>query len=145
MPTATRPDVDAGPGVRLVDGQPGELGAGEVRVEPEARTCSHQVLVPRLAQLVAQRRRPPVLPDDRVAWRAERLAVPEHCGLALVGDADSGGYVGRAVQRSPARREDRLPDVLGGVLDPAVARKVLGELAIAAPDDRAGLRRRSAP
>ena len=86
--------LDQRPGVRLVLGQPHQLGAGEVRVEPQPGQLAHPVLVAVGAQPVAEVRRTPVLPDDRAARRPERLAVPEQHGLALVGDADRLQRVG---------------------------------------------------
>ena len=46
MPTATRPDVTPAQVCGSLTGQPGELGAGEVRVEPQARALGDPVLVP---------------------------------------------------------------------------------------------------
>ena len=80
--------LDQGPGVRLVLGQPGQLGAGEVGVEPQPGQLGDALLVALVAQALADGGRTPVLPDDRAPGRAERLAVPEQDRLALVGDAD---------------------------------------------------------
>ena len=89
-------------------------------------------------ETLADRGRTPVLPDDRSTWRAQRLAVPEQHGLALVGDAD-GTQLGRVdlVERRPRGLQRRLPDLLRGVLDPAGIREVLGELLVAARRDPA--------
>ena len=64
-------------------------------------------------------------------------SVPRHDRLALVGDADRGDVVGadRAVDLGDdlaQRRQHRLPDLDGVVLDPARLGEVLGELAVAA-------------
>ena len=105
MPTAYRPDSTQRPGVRLVLGQPGELGAGEVRVEPQpgqlgdrgprgrpSRSRSQISAVRRSCQTIARR------------GDAQGLAVPQHHGLALVGDADAGEVAG---VRRPMRRGRR--------------------------------------
>ena len=67
-----RPVGDAGPDLRLVLGQPGQLGGGEVGVEPQPGQLGDPLLVPCLAQLVRRSGRPPVLPDDRPPRRGER-------------------------------------------------------------------------
>ena len=60
------------------------------------RSCAAIVArMPGCAQLVAEGRRAAVLPDDGVGERAPGRALPEHRGLALVGDAD-GRDVGGA-------------------------------------------------
>ncbi len=129
--------LDQRPGVRLVLLQPHQLGAGEVRVQPQAGQLRHPRLVPLLAQPRADGRRTTVLPDDRAARGPQRLAVPEQHGLALVGDADGGHLAVVRLERVPGRLQRRLPDLLGGVLDPARSGEVLGELLVALGGDRA--------
>ncbi len=135
------PGLDEGPRVRLVLGEPGELRAREVRVEPEAGELGDALLVAGVAQPRADVGRPAVLPDDRAARGAEGLAVPEDDGLALVGDADAPQLAAVDLrQRLPRGLERRLPDLLGRVLDPAGPGEVLGELLVAPGDDLAGRR-----
>ena len=132
MPTAYRPDSHQRPRVRLVLGQPRQLGAGEVGVEAQAGELGDAVLVAVGAQPVADVGRTTVLPHDGAAGRAERLAVPQHDGLALVGDADRRQLGLVDLGQDLARRlEGGLPDLLGGVLDPAGLREVLPELLVA--------------
>ena len=134
------PGGDPGPGRRVVLGQPGQLGAGEVGVEPEAGQLAHPVLVPGLAQPVADRGRPTVLPDDGPARGGQRRPVPEHGGLALVGEADGGDAAAVvAAQRLAARGQRRLPDLLRLVLHPAGPGEVLRELLVPAGHHAAGL------
>jgi hypothetical protein len=90
-----------------------------------------------LAQPVADVAGAPVLPHDRAARSSERGPVPEHGGLALVGESD--GRHGLPGQRLAAGGQRRLPDLLGLVLDPARPREVLRELLVAAGRDAAAL------
>jgi hypothetical protein len=85
--------------------QPRELGAGEVGVEHEARARADHVLGAVGAELRADGRRAPVLPDDRAVERLARLAVPEHRGLALVRDPDRRDVL--RPQRGARERLDR--------------------------------------
>ena len=114
MPTATRPLGDPGPrrAARCAASQ-AQLRAGEVRVEAQAGQLGDARLVAVGAQLVADAGGAPVLPDDRAARGAEGLAVPQHGGLALVGDADRGRRVDRrpAVERLRGSGEGRRPDL----------------------------------
>src|SRR5690606_9593699 len=72
-----------------------------------------------------------VLPDDGRMHRAAVVAPPQDNGFALICDADGGYRAGmgrRALERGAARRQGRRPDLLGIVLDPAVAREPLADL-----------------
>ena len=55
-------------------------------------------------ELVAHRRRAPVLPDDRVAHGLAGVAIPDDRGLALIGDADRRDVASAAHPRRPAPR-----------------------------------------
>ena len=74
-----------------------------------------------------------VLPDDGVVDRLAGGLVPDHHRLALVGDADRR-HLGRrqagGVQHVAADGQRVGPDVLGIVLDPAVGRIELLQLAL---------------
>ena len=133
--------------------QPFDLRAREVRVEDEARALAHQRLVAGLPQLVAARRGPPVLPDERAVQRLAGLGIPRAHRLALVGDADRAQLAradARVVQCLHGHRLRHVPDLRRVVLDPSGPREVLLELAVGAPDqlglvveDEAGRARRA--
>ena len=132
---------------------PGDLGAGKIRIDDQAGLRRNH-------RLMAFGRKPrahlggaAVLPDDGAMHGAAGDAIPHHRGLALVGDAD-GGDVARGKTGNPHRfaagRKRRRPDVVGLVLDPARGREMLREFQlrlrrdrhVIAKDDRA--RRRGA-
>ena len=133
MPSASAPSRTL-THLRLVLGEPGELRAGEVRVQPQAGALGD----PRLDAVGPQ----PVA-DAVVRRSCQTIAGrgsgacgdPRDGGLALVGDPDAGGLVLRAGQRLAAGGDGRRPDVLGLVLDPAGAEE-LRELAVAAGPGR---------
>src|SRR5262249_41705181 len=78
------------------------------------------------------------LPDDGVEDRAPALAVPDHRGLALVGEADRGdlGGVGDDLAE---HLERRLPDLVRVVLHPAGLRIDLAEFGVGAVEQAAAL------
>ena len=135
MPSARRAVAHAGPQLRLVLGEPGELGAGEVGVQPQPGELGDPRLDSVGPQPVADAGGAPVLPDDRRPGRVQRAAVPDDGGLALVGDPDAGGLLVGAGERLAAGGDGRRPDVVGLVLDPARAGEQLRELAVAAGQD----------
>ena len=113
--------------------QPGDLGGREVGIEQQAGLGRHRRLVSRRLERAAHVGGAPILPDDGVVDRLTGAPIPQHAGLALVGDADAGDVAGGepgSGQRLARRLDRRAPDVLGIVLHPAVGREVLGELAL---------------
>ena len=70
--------------------EPGDLGAGEIGVDDEAGLFGDERLEAVLGKLVADIGGAPVLPDDGVVDRLAGLAIPDHDGLALIGNADGG-------------------------------------------------------
>ena len=135
MPSASAPSRTPAHSSRLVLGQPGVLGAGEVGVQPqpgelgdarldaESRSRSQMPVVRRSCQTIAGR------------GDVQRAPVPDDGGLPLVGDADAGGLLLGAGERLAAGGDGRRPDVVGLVLDPARAGEQLRELAVAAGQD----------
>ncbi len=110
--------------------RPLHLGAGKIGIENEAGLLLDCVGVAGFTQCVADRRGAAVLPDDGAGNRFTRLAVPQHRGFALVGDADGGDVLGRqsfVMQGLLRHGELRLPDFVGVVLDPARMGEMLGE------------------
>ena len=114
--------------------QPLELGGREVGVEHEPGALADERLVACGPELVATRRRAPVLPHDGAVQRLARAPVPHDGGLALVGDADRGDRSRRRVGERRLHlgegRERRRPDSSGVVLDPPRLGEVLRELAV---------------
>jgi hypothetical protein len=119
--------------------QPGELGAGKIRIEQQAGLGGEERLVTGGAKLFAQRRGAPVLPDDGAMHRAPGGALPQQRRLALVGDAD-GNDIARAgigvAQHGAAGGKRRRPQIFRLVLDLAVGRKMLREFLLGNRRDR---------
>ena len=115
--------------------QPGELGRREVRRDHEARPLAQQRRVPGVLQRPADVLGARVLPDDGRRDRPPRRTLPEHDGLALVGDAD-GDDLG--IRRVPEGRRDDLlgarPDLLRVVLHQARRRVRLAVRRVALGD-----------
>ncbi len=59
-------------------------------IEQQPRLARERLLQPLSTQLLAERRRAPVLPDDGVVDRLAALLLPEKDRLTLVGDAYRG-------------------------------------------------------
>src|SRR6185312_12950310 len=124
-----------GPLPRPVDvvEDPLDLGPGEVGRERQADVLAQAVRTLVAGQFVDDVFGPRVLPDDRVVDRLAGLAVPDHGGLALVGDPDRGDVAGLGVgaRHRPADHLARTPPDLGRVvLDPAGFRRDLLVLAL---------------
>jgi hypothetical protein len=112
--------------------QPGDLRAGEIGVEQEARALADEQLRAVALESRTAVRRAAVLPDDRAMDRPARAAFPDDGRLALIRDADGRDALcaDAGLLDGLARRQERVaPDVLGIVLDPAGRRVVLQELA----------------
>ncbi len=107
------------PGLRVVLGQPGQLGAGEVGVEPQAGEFGHTRFVTFLTKTGADVRGPPVLPNNGIAGGVQSGGVPQHGRLALVGQADAPDSGACPGQSGAAGCQRRAPDVVGRVFDPA--------------------------
>ena len=117
---------------------PFDLRAGEIRVDDQPGLVVKLVGKPLPLQILADVRRLPGLPDNRVVDGAPGVLVPDHCRLALVRNADGGkiacGQV-RLFQRLLHDRDHRAPDFLGVVLNPARLGEMLRELLLRDADD----------
>jgi hypothetical protein len=109
---------------------PGDLGPREIRIQQQAGGGGDGRLMAFGPQAVADLRGAAVLPDDgRVDWPA-RGFVPDHHRLALVGDPKGGdvGAVAVALLDGVAQHANAGGvDLVGVVLDPAVARITLAQ------------------
>ncbi len=100
--------------------QPGDLAGGEIRIEQQAGLGRDLGLVAGVAQGGAIFGGAAVLPDDRIVDRLAGRTVPDHGGLALIGDADAGDIARgkpRLLHRLAHGRDRGGPDRLGVVLD----------------------------
>ena len=104
VPNASRPSARRLGHRRLVVEQPAHLGGREIGIEQQPGRRAHRVLVPGLAQRVAELGGAPVLPDQRAGERLAGPLVPRDHGLALVGHADRGDALGAAGQRDHLAR-----------------------------------------
>ncbi len=113
--------------------QPSDFRAGEIRIEQQPGALPHQLLGAVSFQPGANLRGAPVLPDDGPMNRRSAGAVPDHGGLALVGDADGGDVacaqagLGNGLAR---RRQGVAPDIFRIVLHPACGGIVLRKFAL---------------
>ncbi len=110
-----------------------DLGGREIGVDHEAGSRADLILEPSRAQLLADRRGLPRLPDDGRMDRGAAGTVPHEGGLALVRDADRrhvpGGDAGLR-KHAAGRAELALPDLLRIVFYPAGLPVVLGKLVL---------------
>src|SRR5688572_6436127 len=74
--------------------QPAEFAAGEVGIDDEPGALLDILRVTGGREFVAGAGGAAILPDDGVVDRLTGFAIPQHGGLALVGDADGGEVVG---------------------------------------------------
>jgi len=102
--------------------QPLDLGPGKVDRDQEPGPLANQILQPIALQLLADLLGAHALPHDGIVVRAARVAIPDHRGLALIGDAQRH-QVPRAhlclCQRSFHGLLDGVPDLQRVMLDPA--------------------------
>ena len=132
--------------------QPFQLRAAEVGVDHEAGDVGdlafHAVVLDAFAALGGA----PVLPDDGGVHRVAGLGVPQHGGLALIGDAERVDACRRDAAAGDclaASGEGGFPQRLRILLDPAVVREALIERPVrtrhrppvGVEDDGAGTRR----
>ena len=110
---------------------PGQFRGGEIGVQQKAGLFRHHGFGAGILHHRADVGGATVLPDDGVVDRPAGGAVPDDCGLALVGDADGHGHAATRPRLSHHGRrhiESCLPDILWIVLDPAVRWEMLWEL-----------------
>src|SRR3974390_2408710 len=77
--------------------QPGEFGAGKIRIENKPGLGSEFWLVPFGFQLRAQISGAAVLPDDGTMQRTTARPLPQQCGFRLFVDAEGGNGAPRRV------------------------------------------------
>ena len=117
---------------------PGHLGAGKIRVEPEPGAGADRRLEPLVLEPLAILRGAPVLPHDGVVHRRAGLPVPDNGRFALIGQTDCQDIAGRGarlVERRARHRDHRRPDRLGIVLHPTRPGIELGEFLLLAGHD----------
>jgi len=132
------PGLGFGAGARHVIQQPGQLGAGEIRVQHQSGLLPEGRFMPPGPEQVALAGGAPVLPDDGMVDRPAAGAVPDHGSFALVGDADRGDIGGG--QAGPGNRlhrhsQLRGPDLVGVVLHQTRCGKELAELLLGQATD----------
>ena len=97
--------------------QPRHLRRREVGVERQAGDPGQPRAV--LGQVGTDRGRTAILPGDGGAERLTRRAIPGQHGLTLVGESDGAHAPAGAGHRFAAGRADRVPQLLGVLLDAA--------------------------
>ena len=116
---------------RHVVQQPLQLGARKVGVEHQAGLALDHRRAALRTQAITLRGGSAVLPDDRMGHGLARLAIPQHGGFTLVGDANAHNLCradGRRLEHSARDRQLCVPDLRCVVLDPARAWKDLAKL-----------------
>src|SRR5690242_13939775 len=109
---------------------PGTLSSSQAILLAEKYGSSSK---PVLAQRLAQWRGAAILPDNRVVNRLAGGALPDHRGLALIGDADPGDVAGREPGFGECLAhgvDHRAPNLLRVMLDFAGRRIDLAQLAL---------------
>jgi hypothetical protein len=104
------------------------LRARKIWIDDQPGAAAKQLLVAGGFETIADGCRDPALPHNRIANGTARVALPQHRGLPLIGDADSG-----EIRRDDAGAGDGiacglqlcLPDRFGIVLDVTRTRKQL--------------------
>src|ERR1700687_6197977 len=78
------------PGAGNIFKQPAQLQAAEVRAQRQSSLRPEAVLPALAGEARDIIRNPHVLPNNRIRKRLAGLALPQDCGLPLIGDADRG-------------------------------------------------------
>src|SRR5262249_3479018 len=112
---------------RYIIEQPADFRGREIGVDDQPGAVPDEVRQTRGSPTLTQRRRPAILPDDRIVHRATGRTLPQNRGFALVGDADRGDRGLCRYKYLAACRYDTPPDLLGIVLDPSRSRVQLGQ------------------
>src|SRR5262249_41260914 len=128
--------------------QPADLAAGEVGVDHQAGLLLDGLEVTLLAEFIAELGGAAILPDDGIVNRPAGAAIPDHGGLALVGNADGSHFLGRltvTLQPLGGHRALGVPDLFGVVLDVAAGGENLREFLLSDGADRSGMVEKDGP
>ena len=133
-----------GAGLRALDviQDPAEFGAGKVGCQGQTGLLLDSGGVTGFFQAAADAVGAGVLPDDGIADGQAGTAVPDDCGLALIGDAYGCDLSGPDITFGEGGTDHRLsalPDFKGIVFDPAAAREDLFVFLLFKADDGARL------
>ena len=118
--------------------QPFQLGRREIGIGHQPGRLADRGRRALPDQCPATLRTAPVLPDDGVMDRPAGPAVPDDRGFPLVDDADGGDGEAPALRFGdclPRGFQHGAPDVLRILLDPTVAREMLGQRLLRTGDD----------
>ena len=110
---------------------PGDFGAGKIRIQQQPGFGGDHVLVAIFLEFFAKIGGAPVLPNNRPVQGSAGFTVPHQGGFALIGDADGGNVAGfdpGLAHRVAGGLQGRVPNVLRFMLDPARMREMLLEL-----------------
>ena len=123
--------LGARPGAGDIIQQPGQFGGGKIGIQQQAGLVPHHVFMASIPQTLTCRGGAPVLPDNGLGKWIPGLAIPQHGGFPLVGDANGRqlpGFQMGIAQGLLTQRQGIVPDLHGIVFHPAVMGKMLAEL-----------------
>ncbi len=121
---------------------PVDLTAREVSIRQQPSLCLNRIPIPTLTQSIAERRRPTILPHNRVIDRLTRLPIPNNSSLPLIRNSNRGDIVFRQISRSQRLCRHatlRSPYLRRRVLHPTRLRKYLFKWPLCNRNHRASL------
>ena len=129
-PEGKLPCLRSGPRAINVVQNPVHLAAGEISVRNQPRLGLNQFAVAAFPKRIAELRRSPVLPHNRVVDRLPRLPIPHDGGLTLIGNPDSRNVALGQISRRQSLGRDatlRRPNLSRRMLHPSWLRKDLAK------------------